>query len=255
MENFTDTVLLSRNDQKRNVLFPAYSGELAEFLGIVSGDGYMNHYPEQDKYVLEIAGHSEEDRDYLTHYVVELVTRLFNIKPAIVFRKTEKSMYVRVISKGIISFLSSAGFKKGYKGNFEVPDWILKDESFFISYIRGYFDTDSSVTFLRNRKTVAPYPKISLASISENSTASINEFLNRKGFKTNIHIERGFDKRTQKNKEINRITLNGRGNMKKWVEIVGFHNPKHVKKIMQNSSVYALVSNNSSLTASTPTFI
>ena len=47
---------LSRKDKKRNVILPKiHTKELAEFIGILTGDGYMNYYPSQHKYLLEIA--------------------------------------------------------------------------------------------------------------------------------------------------------------------------------------------------------
>ena len=67
-------VKLSDNDIKRGLVLPKQpSEELAEFIGILTGDGYINYYPYQYKYLLEIAGDSRLDKDYLTIYVENLV--------------------------------------------------------------------------------------------------------------------------------------------------------------------------------------
>ena len=66
---------------KRLRLLSNPSNKLAEFLGIITGDGYMNYYKKHYNSILEIAGDSRHDKKYLLEYVNDLIEELFNIKP------------------------------------------------------------------------------------------------------------------------------------------------------------------------------
>ncbi|MFH1849057.1 MAG: hypothetical protein ABH879_02620 [archaeon] len=93
----TSQYVLSIKDKRRNLKFPKRSSDLAEFIGIITGDGYANYYPSQEKYLIEIAGHSELDSRYLKGYVQDLVVKLFNIQPTVYTRNDQKCMYLRII--------------------------------------------------------------------------------------------------------------------------------------------------------------
>ena len=129
MEFDLSNVELSYNDRKRGLILPNKSSkELAEFMGILTGDGYINYYPSQYKYILEIAGHSKLDKVYLESYISRLVKDLFNLESSFSIKKGQNSMYLRLISKGLITYLTKIGFKRGKKGQIEIPKWITSNE-------------------------------------------------------------------------------------------------------------------------------
>ncbi len=158
---------ISLNDQKRGLNLPSeYSCDLAEFIGILSGDGYIGAY--NGNYFIEIAGHSESDLDYLSKYVLKLIVKLFNIKPTIIVRKDQQSMYLRISSKGLYHYLLNLGFVSGRKTKLKIPSWILNDENFMLSFIKGLMDTDGSLVSINRKQKKYPfYPRVSLSLENE----------------------------------------------------------------------------------------
>lgn len=219
---------LSNKDKKRELDLPTNpSKELAEFIGILTGDGYINYYPDQHKYLLEIYGDSRLDKEFLTCYVKNIISTLFNIKPSVVFRKNQNCMYLRVISKGLVNYLTSIGFKKGVKKEIPVPKWI--NENYMHSFIRGFTDTDGSIYF---RKDYPKYPIISIASISKPLIETIFDFIKKEGFRINkFYEEKQIDNRTGKISKICKIKLYGTKNLDLWEKKINFRNKRHSNKI------------------------
>ncbi len=146
---------MSANDIRREIIIPEeFSSELAEFLGILFGDGYMNFYEKKKDYIIEITGDSRLDKNYLESHVYELVENIFNIKPKYYFRKNQNTMNLRLRSKIIFLFLKEARFKQGFKDQISIPKWILENQNHMKKFIRGFADTDGSLMIKRDN-----YPK------------------------------------------------------------------------------------------------
>ena len=220
-------ILFSRNDVSRNIIFPKCSSEeLAEFIGILTGDGYMNYYPYQEKYLIEIAGNSILDKDYLTTDVNEMVNSLFNINPAVRFLKGQNTMNLRIISKGIFNFLMQCGFKNGRKGQIGIPLWIQENEKYMDAFTRGLADTDFSFHWRKN------YPIINAGLKSNTLIYLVSSHLLRQGFSVaGPYKEIVKDKRGYNDSIIYRIALNGHKNLENWINNIGFRNDRHLRKI------------------------
>ena len=220
-------------DSKINLTLPEHlSPELAEFVGILTGDGYMNKY---GKYfsLLEIAGDSTLDKDYLSHYVTQMIKNLFNIEPKIIFRKKQRTMYLRLMSKGINNYLLSVGFKEGKKGQIEIPSWVLENKDFMRSFIRGLSDTDGSLALLNQKqKKYTFYPRVQIASISEDLITTTSNWLKEQGISLSMMKECKtlVYKGNLKNHEGYRIHISGRKNLEKWMQLIGFKNNRHLEK-------------------------
>ena len=111
--------------------------ELAEFFGILFGDGYMNKYKDYH-YLIEIAGHLEKDFEYHTCYIKKLMKLLFDIEPHLTLRKYQKTLYTRISSKKIFHILEEIGMPKGRKTNLMIPAWIKDNPEHFITFIKGF---------------------------------------------------------------------------------------------------------------------
>ena len=226
-------VEISCSDNKRNITLPTSANkELAEFIGILTGDGYMNRY---GKYfsLLEIAGDSALDKEYLSDYVSQVIKNIFNIEPKIVFRKKQRTMYLRLMSKGLNNFLLNVGFKEGKKGQIKIPIWILENNEYMKHFIRGFADTDGSLALLnRKQKKYTFYPRVQIASMSEGLIATISNWLKEQGISLSIMKESKTlrYKEETKNHMLYRIHVSGRKNLEKWMEIVGFRNERHLTK-------------------------
>jgi hypothetical protein len=218
-------IKISYKDKIRKIVLPSDpSLELAEFIGILTGDGYMNYYSYQNKYLIEIAGDKRLDREYLCGNVSNLVKGLFGFLPSIYIRKDQNSMYLRIISKSVYEFLLVVGFKKGKKEEIGVPSWICADRMLMLAFLKGLADTDFSLHYRKD------YPIISLSLKSKTLIEAVFGFLSSNGFRlTNYYKEVKIDKRGYSNTTIYKIRLNGEYNFRLWMEMIGFRNSRQKK--------------------------
>jgi DNA-binding transcriptional regulator WhiA len=178
---------------KREIILPAEKSiELAELMGILFGDGYVNYYPKSKDYVIDIAGNSLTDLEYHRSFIKSLFKQLFNVEPKIYFSKKRNSLSSRVSSKEILGFVVSVGMPIGKKTNLVIPGWIKDNDSYFTAFIRGVFDTDGSF-ILRKRGQNS----LSLVLKSERVILDIKTFLQKYAYfiaysRSQVHDLRGF---------------------------------------------------------------
>lgn len=124
---------------RKKVYDPGYSLELAEFIGIMLGDGGLTNYQ------LNITLNSQTDKEYLS-YVKNLLEKLFHIQPFVMLRKNEKA--ARIVASGInlVELLKKYGLKAGNKvrQSVDIPAWVLRKSEFAVACLRGLMDTDGS---------------------------------------------------------------------------------------------------------------
>src|SRR3989338_671391 len=94
------------------ISIPKRGENLAEFIGIMLGDGNIFSYRKGKKisvHSVRIAGNSGADRDYIEHFVAPLSEKLFGIKSHIVFHKKFNCIYAVMYSVQLVNFLSKQG--------------------------------------------------------------------------------------------------------------------------------------------------
>jgi len=233
MEFDLSKIKLSRNDIKRGlVLSRKPSRELAEFIGILSGDGYINFDNRKYSYIIEVAGNKILDKDYLENYATNLIKKLFNVNPSIYLKKNQNTRYVRILSKGIFNYLLKIGFKKGKKEQISIPKWIKNNDEFMIYFIKGLADTDFSLVLVKKPSIKFEYyPIVSLKMKSKILVKEVGNFLKKEGFKINIiEDEIQKDKRGYNDSVTSSLRISGRSNLEKWIKEIGFRNKKHLDK-------------------------
>lgn len=119
------------------VYFPPPSPKLAEFIGILLGDGGIT------KRQVSITLHKNDDRDF-SIYVRDLIKQLFSVAPSLYQRKGENVVSVVVSRSELVRFFREMGLSIGskVKRQIDVPSWIRGSARFTKSCIRGLFDTD-----------------------------------------------------------------------------------------------------------------
>lgn len=127
-----------QNSHRKKVSLPKYSVQLAEFFGIMMGDGGINN-----SWQANITLNSIKDIQY-SKYVYFLCNKLFGIFPAIRKRKTRNALVVSLTSTSIVDFLIDKGLARGNKLKFglRIPKWILNNSSYKKACVRGLIDTD-----------------------------------------------------------------------------------------------------------------
>jgi DNA-binding transcriptional regulator WhiA len=146
-----------------------YTPDLAEFFGIMLGDGHLSHF--------QIAVNLGTKELEYAKYVSLLIERNFNIRPKISVRKKGyKDVYIGSVT--VTSWLVNEGLVYNkVKSQVDVPEWIFSDKEFMKKFLKGFFDTDGSVYKLRYGI------QISLKNYSHPLLKSLQKMLSRLGYK------------------------------------------------------------------------
>ncbi len=127
---------------RSDIIIPkVHTPELAEFLGIMLGDGHLSHFQ-----IVVTLGTKELS---YAEYIVQLIEKLFGVKPKIGVRKNGfKDVYLG--SRCLVDWLQREGlvFNK-VRSQVAVPQWIFKKNDYIRYFLRGLFDTDGSIYKLR----------------------------------------------------------------------------------------------------------
>lgn len=152
-----------------------YSGELAEIIGIIMGDGGL-YLDRLNKYQITVAFNKKEEH-YLK-YVKRLFEDHFNYKFCI--SKGKDEFLLRNNSVFVGDYLIKSGIKCGNKINNKVvvPNWISRKEEFLLRFIKGFFDTDGCVY-----RKYGKYAQIQIKLGCEETISSISNVLIKLGFK------------------------------------------------------------------------
>jgi hypothetical protein len=115
--------------------------KLAEFFGIMIGDGHLSK-----NQVMVTLGSKEGS---YVEYVSELMSDIFKMKVNVSTREAGyKDVYISSVDLSRWLIEEGLVFNK-VKSQVGVPKWVLQKDEFMISFLRGFFDTDGSVYKLR----------------------------------------------------------------------------------------------------------
>ncbi len=207
---FIDNEIFKRKTIKK----PKKSAELAEFVGIILGDGGISARQ------IRITLNSESDYEY-SLYVGGLIENLFGIKPSVYKKKKFSAIDISVSRTDMVEFCQSLGLKIGnkVKQQIDIPDWIKKNKSFQVACIRGLIDTDGSVFTHRYKsgRNIYSYKKMDFGSASISLRNSVCKIMN----------DCGINSRIAKNRTVRIDSIEG---INKYFAIISSNNPKHLKR-------------------------
>jgi transcriptional regulator with XRE-family HTH domain len=201
----------------KKVHIPEFSEEFAEFIGIILGDGGIN------KNQITITLNSVDDKEY-SQFVESLVKNLFHI-PIGTYQSLHALAKRLVISRtALVDYLTSdlVGLEKGnkVKQQVDIPQWVRSNEEYTKACIRGLLDTDGCVIIHRyqSKGKRYSYKKIGFTSHSYPLLRSVSAILS--------HLSIGH--RVMKNQW--EIRIEAQEEVRKYFQIIGTHNPKHLKR-------------------------
>lgn len=127
-----------KKSHRKKILFPKHSVRLAEFFGIMLGDGGINN-----PWQATITVNATKDREFV-QYIKKLVKLLFGITPTSFIYKTKKAERILINGISLVDFLVSEGLPRGHKlrAGLTIPTWILKKREYSYACVRGLIDTD-----------------------------------------------------------------------------------------------------------------
>ncbi len=195
---------------------PRKSKELAEFIGIMLGDGGITNRAKQ----LQITLNNKDDKEYI-EFVCSLIKKLFNKKPSIFKCKNAVASKILVSNMNLIDYLIKLGLKTGnkFKLQVDIPDWIKNNTLYSIACVRGLVDTDGCVfkhTYRVNNKFYS-YKKLVFTSYSQPMRKSVYSILKSIGLKPRFSSYRD-------------IRIDSQKDMEMYFNLVGSSNSKHLNK-------------------------
>lgn len=191
---------------------PGLSSELAEFIGIMLGDGGISQ-----NQISVTLGYTT-DKNYVP-YVRKLISRLFQAKTSIYRAKIKDAIRIRASGVNLVKNLLSLGLVQGNKikqPRFNIPEWIQEKDTFIRACIRGMIDTDGCVhRKVRRERNGMEYRSVGItfSSYSVPLQLSLIKLFNILGFKVAISGTT--------------IYLCGKEQIARYVAEIGFSNPKH----------------------------
>jgi len=162
----------------------------------------------------------------MDNFVLPLIKRVYGKTPKP--RNWSQGSYgFRICSKDIIKFKSKIlQLPLGKKKYIKIPELILNNKKLMKPFIRGLFDTDGSLTLWKTNGKL--YPRIFFCNTSKILVKQVKCFLLKEGLRPTEW------KTEYKQKNWNtayKLSINGESMLKKWVNEIGFSNPKNIKKL------------------------
>jgi LAGLIDADG-like domain/WhiA LAGLIDADG-like domain len=199
---------------RKVIKVPGGSCLLAEFIGIMIGDGNIT------KYQSSISLNIKTDIEY-ADYVSGLICELFGIVPTYQRREESGCVVITASSIELTDLLTSLGLPMGDKlrAGLDIPDWIRADSGYSKACLRGIFDTDGSIfqEVHKRKDRIYSYPRMAFVSYSEPLIESIQTIL----------CEIGLSAKIRNN---HRVTIERFTDIEEYFRIIGSSNTKHVRR-------------------------
>lgn len=205
-------------------LSPKKSKKLAEFVGIMLGDGYIG------KEQIEITLNSIVEVKY-SQFVSNLCGELFGSYPKITKKKDCNAFSIGCYGVNLIKYLTKLGLKTGNKVKQQVgvPLWIMSNREFSKMCCRGLIDTDGCIAIHRYYvgKKRYFYKKL----IFTNHSIPLAEFV------YNTLTRNGMNPKMFSALEKRRVWLYNSSEVQKYLNLIGTNNEKLLRfKEMESDS-------------------
>lgn len=130
-----------KKSHRKRVQLPRSSTDLAEFFGIMLGDGGINN-PWQANITLNAV----KDYQY-SLYIQRLIKRLFGITSTSFKYPTRDALRILITGISVVDFLVARGLHRGnkLKQGLKIPSWILDNPKYRRAAVRGLIDTDGCI--------------------------------------------------------------------------------------------------------------
>ena len=188
---------------------PNFSEKLAEFFGIMLGDGHITSGQ------IWIYVNTTTDKKYVP-YVKDLLGSLFKISVGCYHRKNDNMVDLFISSVDLMRYLNKKGLFVTNKvsDQVKVPSWIFDKDSYKKSFLRGFFDTDGSIYKLKFGV------QMSFCNRSFPLLQSVREILWDLGYRSS-HISS------------DKVYLTRKSDLHRYIQEIGFGNSKHFKRAIK----------------------
>ncbi len=208
--------------------------ELAELAGIHAGDGYLRYKGPIKE--IDISG-SVEEKDYYDFQVIPTFNRLFRLKIKGRFFPSRNTYGFRCHDSNMLETFRELGFPSGKKTTIvKIPKQILNsaDQKIICAFLRGYFDTDGSLTFdkkIRNssqfQRTYNYYPRLMFTTCSQELGNGFKYLTEKLGFHCKVYA---YDPPKETESLKYKLQITGNKALFKWLELIGSNNHTKISR-------------------------
>lgn len=198
----------------REIVVPDKSSDLAEFIGIMLGDGTVAPYH------IAVTLHSVDDKTY-SEFVTDLIKKLFGVTSKVYKKKGCKAVSIVVARKRLVDFAQEIGLPKGNKmrAGLAIPIWVMENNRYAAACVRGLMDTDGSAfthSYVVKGKKYS-YKKFSFTSADPRLREDFITVLERFGIAGSCSGRN--------------VRIESREGVEKYLQKIGSHNTKHLKRM------------------------
>jgi hypothetical protein len=117
------------------------SGDVAEYIGVVLGDGNIEKFPRTER--ITITGDAKK-MDFIFRYA-KMTELIFNKKPTITRALRSNAVRISLYQKFISARLGIPTGNRKYI-EYELPAWIWESDEYLIRFLRGLFEAEASLS-------------------------------------------------------------------------------------------------------------
>jgi hypothetical protein len=204
------------------------SRNFALLYGVMLGDGCLSLVYGRKKFI-SIAGSMHDDVPFFENVVKPIIFDLIGKDIPLKFKHLKNGIELNFIHGALFDYVSSLGFPIGKKGNRLFIPKLFHEKNFVKYIIQGFFATDGSLVLTDNNGIF--YPRVEANGIAKDLIFEISNFLNSKGIKCNFYEAKRKGSHYLNVQQQYRLQINGKTNLKKFTQIIGFVNPKQIERL------------------------
>ena len=153
------------------------TGDLAELIGTILGDGHIMHHDRCD--ALRIVGDAKK-MGFVNRSAM-LIEKVFGKRPSIIKRNASNAVNITLYEKNIQKRLNlPAGSRTNYE--FQLPGWIAKSKPRTIRFLRGLYEAEGSLSHHEATYT----HKLIFANTNQHLLTLVARLVRGLGFTVNI---------------------------------------------------------------------
>ncbi len=197
------------------IKIPSFSKDLAEFTGIMLGDGGITQNQ------VSVYTNSISDRKY-GYFIKKLIKKLFNVDAFVYFIDSHTVMIISVSRKKLVEFCNKKiGLNIGnkLKQGLDIPNWIKGNLEFEKACVKGLVDTDGCIfdECHKIKDKLYSYKRLNFTSASLELRKSVFDILKKLDLDPKIKNNRC-------------VQIEDKEKIEKYFQIIGTSNPKHLKR-------------------------
>ncbi len=202
---------------KKHVTLPNASSGLAEFTGIMMGDGGLSRHQ------VCVTLNKIDDFEY-SMFVEKMMLDLFGVKPSRNLHSHKKAVCLVISRVDLVNYCNKhLNLPIGHKisQGLHTPSWILVNKEYSKSFIRGLLDTDGCVVIethsVKNKRYL--YARLNFTTYCRYLSNTIYSLLTDFGF------------HPKKRRGGKSIQLENFDEICDYFRVIGTHNPKHISRL------------------------